>query len=85
MRFTHPVRPLLALGVLAVAVGCRPQAPAPAARAAPAAAPEQKASVEVGAKAPAFTLKDQDGKERSLDEFRKKGTVAVVFYRSAMW
>ena len=79
MRFTHPGRPLLALGVLAVAVGCVPQAPAPAAPL------EQKASVEVGAKAPAFALKDQDGKERSLDEFRKKGAVAVVFYRSAKW
>ena len=77
MRFTHPVRPLLALGVLAVAVSCVPQAPA--------APPEQKAPVQVGAKAPAFTLKDQDGKERSLDEFLKKGTVAVVFFRSAKW
>ena len=79
MRFTHPVRPLVALGVLAVAVVCVSQAPTPA------APPEQKASVEVGAKAPTFTLKDQDGKERSLDEFLKKGTVAVVFYRSAKW
>jgi cytochrome oxidase Cu insertion factor (SCO1/SenC/PrrC family) len=79
MLFTHPGRPLLALGLLAVAVGGVPQAPAPA------APPEQKTSVEVGAKAPTFTLKDQDGKERSLDEFRKKGTVAVVFYRSAKW
>ena len=79
MRLTHPGRSLLALGVLAVAVGCVPQAPAPA------APPDQKASVEVGAKAPAFTLKDQDGKERSLDQFLKKGTVAVVFYRSAKW
>ena len=77
MRFTHPARPLLALGVLAVAVVFVPQAPA--------APPEQKASVKVGAKAPTFTLKDQDGKERSLDEFRKKGAVAVVFYRSAKW
>ena len=79
MRFTHPVRPLVALGVLAVAVVCVSQAPTPA------APPEQKASVEVGAKAPTFTLKDQDGKERSLDEFLKKGPVAVVFYRSAKW
>ena len=79
MRFIHPGRSLLAVGVLAVAVVCVPQAPAPA------APPEQKTSVEVGAKAPTFTLKDQDGKERSLDEFRKKGAVAVVFYRSAKW
>ena len=79
MRLTHPGRSLLALGVLAVAVVCVSQAPTPA------APPEQKASVEVGAKAPAFTLKDQGGKERSLDEFLKKGPVAVVFYRSAKW
>ena len=79
MRFTHLVRPLLTLGVLAVAVGCVTSAPAPA------APPEKKAAVEVGAKAPAFTLKDQDGKERGLDEFLKKGKVAVVFYRSAKW
>ena len=85
MRFIHPGWPLLVSGVLAVAVGCGPQAPAPAPPAAPAAAPEQKASVKAGAKAPTFTLKDQDGKERSLDEFLKKGTVAVVFYRSAKW
>ena len=39
----------------------------------------------VGAKAPSFTLKDQDGKERSLDELLKKGNVALVFYRSAGW
>jgi len=79
MRFIHPRRSLLAVGVLAVAAGCVPRAPAPA------APPEQKASVKAGAKAPTFTLKDQDGKERSLDEFLKKGTVAVVFYRSAKW
>ncbi len=79
MRLTHPGRPLLALGVFAVAVGCVPQAPAPA------APPDPKASVEVGARAPTFTLKDQDGKERSLAEFLKKGKVAVVFYRSAKW
>jgi peroxiredoxin len=41
--------------------------------------------VKVGDKAPAFTLTDQAGKERSLDEFLKNGPVAVVFYRSARW
>jgi cytochrome oxidase Cu insertion factor (SCO1/SenC/PrrC family) len=46
---------------------------------------EAKTGLKVGTKAPAFTLKDQNGKERSLDEFLKKGTVAVVFYRSASW
>jgi cytochrome oxidase Cu insertion factor (SCO1/SenC/PrrC family) len=41
--------------------------------------------VKVGEKAPRFTLKDQAGKERSLDEFLAKGKVALVFYRSADW
>ena len=48
-------------------------------------APKEQAGLEVGAKAPKFTLKDQDGKERSLDEFLSKGKVALVFYRSADW
>ena len=34
---------------------------------------------------PKFALKDQQGKERSLDELLKKGKVALVFYRSADW
>ena len=48
-------------------------------------APEEQTGLEVGAKAPKFTLKDQEGKERSLDEFLTKGKVALVFYRSADW
>jgi len=48
-------------------------------------APEEKTGPKVGAKAPAFMLKDQSGKERTLDEFTKKGKVALVFYRSASW
>lgn len=48
-------------------------------------APDEKTGLKVGTKAPAFTLKDQNGKNRSLDEFLKKGTVALVFYRSASW
>jgi cytochrome oxidase Cu insertion factor (SCO1/SenC/PrrC family) len=48
-------------------------------------APEEQTGLEVGAKAPKFTLKDQEGKERSLDEFLAKGKVALVFYRSADW
>ncbi len=39
---------------------------------------------EVGSKA-GFTLKDQRGKICSLDEYLKKGKVALVFYRSADW
>jgi cytochrome oxidase Cu insertion factor (SCO1/SenC/PrrC family) len=48
-------------------------------------APEEQTGPKVGTKAPKFTLKDQEGKERSLDEFLGKGKVALVFYRSADW
>jgi cytochrome oxidase Cu insertion factor (SCO1/SenC/PrrC family) len=48
-------------------------------------APEEKTGLKVGAKAPAFTLKDQDGKERSLEDLLKTGKVALVFHRSAGW
>ncbi len=48
-------------------------------------APKEPPGLKVGEKAPRFTLKDQEGKERSLDEFLKKGKVALVFYRSADW
>ena len=48
-------------------------------------APEEKTGLKVGAKAPAFTLQDQAGNERTLDEFLKQGNVALVFYRSASW
>jgi len=46
---------------------------------------DEKTGLKIGAKAPAFMLKDQSGKERTLDEFVKKGKVALVFYRSASW
>ena len=48
-------------------------------------APEELTGLKVGAKAPSFTLKDQDGKDRSLDDLLKRGKVALVFYRSADW
>jgi cytochrome oxidase Cu insertion factor (SCO1/SenC/PrrC family) len=48
-------------------------------------APEEQTGLKVGAKAPKFILKDQEGKERSLGEFLAKGKVALVFYRSADW
>jgi cytochrome oxidase Cu insertion factor (SCO1/SenC/PrrC family) len=57
---------------------------APAGRASDPA-PQEKTGLKVGEKAPAFTLKDQNGKERTLDEFVKQGKVALVFYRSASW
>lgn len=51
----------------------------------PAKGPDEKTGLKLGAKAPAFALKDQAGKQRSLAEFVKKGKVALVFYRSASW
>jgi cytochrome oxidase Cu insertion factor (SCO1/SenC/PrrC family) len=48
-------------------------------------APEEHTGLKVGEKAPRFTLKDQQGAERSLDDLLKKGKVALVFYRSADW
>ena len=48
-------------------------------------ASEEQSGLKAGASAPKFTLKDQDGKDRTLDEFVAKGNVALVFYRSADW
>ena len=48
-------------------------------------APEGQSGLKVGDTAPRFTLQDQAGKDRALDEFLKKGKVALVFYRSADW
>jgi hypothetical protein len=49
-------------------------------------APEKQTGLKAGTRAPKFTLKDQGGRERSLDEFLKKDKkVALVFYRSADW
>ena len=48
-------------------------------------APEGQTGVKVGSSAPKFTIKDQQGAERSLDELLKRGKVAVVFFRSADW
>jgi peroxiredoxin len=47
--------------------------------------PAAEPGLKIGEKAPSFTLKDQAGKERTLEEFLKKGKVAIVFYRSAAW
>ena len=51
----------------------------------PVATAADTPGVKPGAKAPAFKLKDQSGKEQSLDALLKKGNVALVFYRSANW
>ena len=50
-----------------------------------AEAPDGKTGLPVGAKAPDFKLKDQNGNEHTLKEFLMKGKVALVFYRSAAW
>jgi hypothetical protein len=71
------------VGQFVVAIGATVGILAPALAADP---PPEKTGLEVGKKAPAFALKDQAGKERTLDEFLKGGgKVALVFYRSASW
>ncbi|MCZ6795386.1 MAG: hypothetical protein O7J95_17415 [Planctomycetota bacterium] len=47
---------------------------------------EGSPGLSVGASAPAFQLKDQNGRDVALGDLRKKkGKVALVFYRSADW
>jgi len=41
--------------------------------------------LQVGQKAPAFTLTDQNGKKVTSQSLLQKGPVALVFYRSADW
>ena len=48
-------------------------------------AESDRTGLKVGTKAPDFTLKNQDGKEVSLLDLRKKGPLAIVFHRSADW
>ena len=45
----------------------------------------ENTGLSVGQRAPAFTLKDQNGQEVSLEALLKKGPVALVFFRSADW
>jgi cytochrome oxidase Cu insertion factor (SCO1/SenC/PrrC family) len=76
---SSPIRPiLLAAALLLVATTAWSQTKGKP-------APEEQTGLKVGEKAAKFTLKDQEGKERSLDEFLGKGKVALVFYRSADW
>lgn len=42
-------------------------------------------ALNVGDKAPAFSLSSQDGEKISLEALVEKGPVALVFYRSADW
>ena len=59
----------------------------PLANAQPAEAPESmQGTVKVGDKAPSFSLKDQNGQERTLESLLDAdGYLALVFYRSADW
>ncbi len=47
-------------------------------------APDEQTGVKVGEKAPKFTLMDQSGKERSLEEFLRKGKVALIMAAKAV-
>jgi hypothetical protein len=71
-------------GLLAVALLLGSVSPVRVLRLTPKA-PEVKTGIKVGQKAPEFRLRDQNDRERSLDEFLNNGTVALVFYRSASW
>jgi hypothetical protein len=48
-------------------------------------ATQEQPGLKVGESATKFTLKDQEGSDRSLNELLEKGPVALVFYRSADW
>jgi cytochrome oxidase Cu insertion factor (SCO1/SenC/PrrC family) len=52
---------------------------------APREAAPEKTGLAVGQKAPAFTLKDQNGQDIALAALLRQGAVAVVFHRSADW
>ena len=66
----------LTLGLAAAGARSHEPAPTPVADDAPLA---------VGDPAPPFTLKDQDGTERRLQDYLGRGKVALVFFRSADW
>ena len=71
---------LLAMGVPSTALAGDP-AKDPA-----ASSTSQQTRIEIGNKAPDFTLNDGAGKTHQLSEVLKKHSmVALVFYRSADW
>jgi cytochrome oxidase Cu insertion factor (SCO1/SenC/PrrC family) len=99
MTFLHSpsflsARSLGAAGLLVVLVGCGTNpttspGPPETSQARPVGGspvlPAKAETLAVGARAPAFALEDQNGRERTLEDFLKKGKVALVFYRSAKW
>ena len=78
MSFTRRFALMIATGSLLglFPVDSQAQAPTPGAK---------STALGVGTMAPSFTLKDQDGSERSLADFLGKDKVALVFFRSADW
>lgn len=76
-RYRHAAALTLAFAV-AIAAGM-------AAAQAADAPDEMTGTVNVGDKAPDFTLKSYDGKEYTLSELVKDGPTALIFYRSAYW
>jgi len=49
------------------------------------AADDERDPVAIGERAPAFELPGADGETHTLAEFREKGMVALLFFRSADW
>jgi cytochrome oxidase Cu insertion factor (SCO1/SenC/PrrC family) len=70
-------KPMLAWMLLAALLGGIWSAAAQGSKSAPAL-PEP--TIKVGDIAPDFTLKDQNGKEVSLHDFRGKKSVVLAFY-----
>lgn len=74
---------LLSLAACALAAAALVAPASPAALAAPDEPPAAPAEVKVGAPAPDFTLKDQEGKDVALSSFKGKRTIVVAFYPKA--
>ena len=47
--------------------------------------PSREIGLRIGEQAPEFALRDQSGRTRKFVDFRGKGIVALLFYRSADW
>ena len=73
---------LLALGALGVLASAALVMPGFAQPGGKGDKKEQASGVSVGSAAPAFTLKDTDGKEVSLDALRKDGKIVIAFWFS---
>jgi len=76
MRFASAI--LVASGLLAFAKAQQPPPGQP-----PAVSPS--IGLQVGEKAPAFTLRDQFGREQSNETLRGANGTVLLFFRSADW